>query len=231
LLRDLGLTEVGGFGISAADDLLFVEDIQMVKQNCTPASVHFEDQSVADFFDRQVDAGLRPERFSRIWIHTHPDDSPRPSSTDERTFRRVFGPMEWAVMFILARGGQTFARLRFNVGPGGELTIPVSVDYSRPFAAANWELWREEYAANLLSIEPLSGRLSARAKSARATASNRSETARLDANSEIRFIRAEVVGGRSRSERHGARDPFFDPERRKAFDDDDFYRQGYFYDE
>ena len=34
-LRDLGPTEVGGFGISAADDLLRIEDVQLVLQNCT----------------------------------------------------------------------------------------------------------------------------------------------------------------------------------------------------
>ena len=40
-------------------------------------------------------------------------------------------------MFILARGGQSYARLRFNTGPGGDITIPVSVDYDRPFAASD----------------------------------------------------------------------------------------------
>ena len=34
-LRDLGDTEVGGFGISAVDDLLNVEDVQLVRQTCT----------------------------------------------------------------------------------------------------------------------------------------------------------------------------------------------------
>ena len=38
-LRDLGDTEVGGFGITAADDLLYVEDIQLVRQTCDVASV------------------------------------------------------------------------------------------------------------------------------------------------------------------------------------------------
>ena len=31
-LRDCGQTEVGGFAISAADDLMLVEDVQMVRQ-------------------------------------------------------------------------------------------------------------------------------------------------------------------------------------------------------
>ena len=48
-LRDLGETEVGGFGISAADDLLCIEDIELVQQVCTGVSVAFDDQAVADF--------------------------------------------------------------------------------------------------------------------------------------------------------------------------------------
>ena len=65
-LRDLGDTEVGGFGISAADDLLYVEDIELVRQVCTGVSVAFDDQAVADFFDRQVDQGRRPEMCGRL---------------------------------------------------------------------------------------------------------------------------------------------------------------------
>jgi hypothetical protein len=52
-------------------------------------------------------------------------------------------------MFILARGGQTYSRLRFNVGPGGSLEIPVNVDYSRPFPGSNEEGWNQEYLANV----------------------------------------------------------------------------------
>src|SRR3954463_11273613 len=75
-LRDCGSTEVGGFAIAAADDLLLVEDIQLVRQDCTAVSVTFIDDAVADFFDRQVDHGLKPEQFGRIWLHTHPANCP-----------------------------------------------------------------------------------------------------------------------------------------------------------
>jgi len=146
-LRDSGDSEVGAFGISAADDLLFIEDVQLVRQVCTGVSVAFDDQAVADFFDRQVDQGRRPEQFARAWVHTHPGNSPQPSQTDDETFARVFGRTQWALMFILARGGQSYARLRFHVGPGGELDLPVRVDYSRPFAASDQKAWEEEYRA------------------------------------------------------------------------------------
>src|ERR671937_1878263 len=77
-LRDAGDTEIGGFGIAPADDLLFVEDIQLVKQTCTWISANFDDKSIAEFFDDQVDDGRRPEEFFRLFMHTHPGSSPEP---------------------------------------------------------------------------------------------------------------------------------------------------------
>lgn len=144
-LRDAGGTEIGGFGITPPDDLLLVEDLCLVQQQCSPVSVSFDDEAVADFFDRQVDHGRHPCQFGRIWVHTHPCDCARPSGTDEETFARCFGRADWAVMFILARGGETYTRLRFNVGPGGALEIRNEVDYSQPFDAACQDEWAQEY--------------------------------------------------------------------------------------
>ena len=92
-LRDLGGSEVGGFATSTAEDLLHIEDVQLVRQACTSVSVVFDDASVADYFDLQVERGLKPEGFARIWWHTHPGQSAHPSSLDETTFARVLrGP-------------------------------------------------------------------------------------------------------------------------------------------
>ena len=147
--RDRQETEVGGFAVTAINDLLRVEEFLTVRQDATVTSVSFDDQAVADFFDAQVDAGRKPEHFARIWLHTHPGDSPVPSFKDEETFRRVFGACQWAVMFVLARGGESYARLRFNVGPGGGIVIPVSVDFRMPFGPSRQEDWKAEYKANI----------------------------------------------------------------------------------
>ncbi len=152
--RDHGETEIGGFGISAANDLLLMEDFVTVKQDVTIASVSFDDDAVADFFDTQVDAGRKPEQFARVWLHSHPGDSPKPSSIDEETFHRVFGRCQWAVMFIVARGGKSYARLRFSVGPGGQVVIPVEVDYSQPFGPSDNDAWEAEYKANITAGKP-----------------------------------------------------------------------------
>ena len=147
--RDRGPTEIGGFALTAVDDLLYVEQFITVKQGVTAASISFADEAVADFFDSQVEAGRKPEQFARIWLHTHPGVSAEPSGVDEETFGRAFGGCQWVLMFILGQTGKTTARLRFNVGPGGHALIPVEVDYSRPFVASDEDAWEAEYQANI----------------------------------------------------------------------------------
>jgi len=148
-MRDMTDNEVGGFGVTEADDLLFVTNFALVKQKVTAVSVSFDDEAVANFFEDQVDASRKPEQFARIWLHTHPGDSPQPSCTDESTFQRVFGSCDWSIMAIVAQDGSTYARLRFNAGPGGEMKIPVCVDYSCEFDAADFEIWQQQYMANV----------------------------------------------------------------------------------
>jgi proteasome lid subunit RPN8/RPN11 len=152
-LRDLGDTEVGGFGITPAGDLLLVEDVCLVEQLCTFVSVRFDDGAVADFFDAQVDQGRKPAQFARIWVHTHPGNSAQPSATDEETFARCFGSSDWALMFILARGGEVYARLRFSAGPGGEILVPVLIDYGQAFPASDHAAWKDEYARSVIPEE------------------------------------------------------------------------------
>ena len=107
-----GSTEVGGFAITAADDLLYVEDFITVKQQATSVRVRFRDEAVADFFDRCVDAGLAPQRFGRIWCHTHPSTSVTPSSTDEETFARGFGSCDWSAP--ISAGWKNLTRKRLD---------------------------------------------------------------------------------------------------------------------
>jgi hypothetical protein len=147
--RDKTDNEVGGFGITQADDLLYVIDFVTVKQEVTAVSVKFDDNSVADFFDSQVDLGRKPEQFARHWLHTHPANFAEPSAIDEETFKRVFGSCQWAVMFILAEDNQTYARLSFNAGPGAQVQIPVRIDYSHEFGPSEKENWDTEYIANV----------------------------------------------------------------------------------
>ena len=156
--RDKSDNEVGGFGITVPDDLLFVKEFVTVKQEVTPVSVKFDDEAVANFFEDQVDLGRKPEQFARIWLHSHPGDSPEPSIIDEETFERVFGNCQWAVLFVVAQDNKSYAKLSFNVGPGGQVLIPVGIDYSQAFGPTNQELWDTEYASNVKASEWLSSR-------------------------------------------------------------------------
>jgi proteasome lid subunit RPN8/RPN11 len=148
--RDKTDNEIGGFGITESGDLLYVSDFVTVKQKVTIVSVSFEDEAVANFFDDQVDLGRKPEQFARVWMHCHPGDSPNPSITDRETFGRVFGGCQWAVLFVVDRSNQTYARLSFNTGPGANILIPVRVDYSHDFGPSDHDRWDAEYNANIM---------------------------------------------------------------------------------
>jgi hypothetical protein len=137
-----GPTEVAGFGLSAIHDPFYVEDILVIEQRATAVTVAFDDKAIADLFDRMTDLEIAPHRFARVWLHSHPGASPAPSSVDEATFSRVFGPCDWSVMGILSRTSATYARLQFNAGPGGSLEKSM-LSPSRPGnSSPNWNCIR-----------------------------------------------------------------------------------------
>jgi hypothetical protein len=177
--RDRGETEIGGFGITAPDDLLLIEEFVTVRQAVTCISVAFEDAAVADFFEAQVEAGRKPEQFGRLWLHTHPGNSPIPSGTDEHTFADVFGRCDWAVMFVLAQEGRSYARLRFNVGPGGDVLIPTDIDFALPFAGSDQAAWAAEYDCNIRAMSFATSGINSQAQAA---PNSVQETAPLAAN-------------------------------------------------
>ena len=123
-------TEVGGFGLSSEADPLVLEDILLVRQECTAVTVVFDDEAVADLIDTMADQGLPPSRCGRVWVHTHPGSSAHPSGTDERTFARCFGGADFSVMLILARGGEWYSRLQLTGPVKTAVEIPVELDWA-----------------------------------------------------------------------------------------------------
>ena len=65
------------------------------------------------------------------------------------------------MLFVVAQDNRTYAKLRFNVGPGGQVLIPTEIDYSQDFDSSDRELLDTEYAANVKAIEWLPGRSNA----------------------------------------------------------------------
>ncbi len=144
-----GATEVAGFGLSAPHDPLYLEDILVIGQRASGATVGFDDTAVAEMFDRMTDQKIPPHRFARIWLHSHPGASATPSAVDEATFKRVFGSCDWSVMAILSRTSATYARIQFSAGPGGSCEIPIVVDWQTWLGTGSLDAhlaqWRQEY--------------------------------------------------------------------------------------
>jgi hypothetical protein len=61
-----GDTETGGFGISAPDDTLCLQDFVTVKQRVTLTTVRFHDDAVADCFDMCYERRIPPGHGGRL---------------------------------------------------------------------------------------------------------------------------------------------------------------------
>ena len=139
---------MGGFAISAAEDLLYIEDVELVRQTCDFASVVFDDQAVADYFDRQVDAGRRSDQVGRIWVHTHPGSLPQPSGTDEKPSPASSAAptgrscSSWPATVDLCPPGVPHRAGWFPAPAGRGGLWP-------PFPASDQAAWREAYLANV----------------------------------------------------------------------------------
>lgn len=153
-LRDKGGTEVAGYGICERE-LLLVTDFRMVPQECSVAFVEMDGEGMLDLMAEYKAKGLNMEQVGRIWIHTHPGNSAKPSGTDENTFKSLWGDCSWSVMAILAKGGDTYARLQYQSRPPEFLkahslqsvTMEWAIDYDEPFQGSDKESWDAEYEA------------------------------------------------------------------------------------
>lgn len=126
-------TEVSAFAV--LDDEpheVRIVDLLVPKQECSYATTDPDMADMEDLWDGLGD-GVQPWQYSSVWCHTHPHISANPSMTDEGTFEKMLGP--WAVMFILSKMGETYARLKATpnggqCGPVVTQTLPVEVDWS-----------------------------------------------------------------------------------------------------
>jgi proteasome lid subunit RPN8/RPN11 len=152
ILRDAGDTEIGAFGLTRPNDPLLIEDIILPDQHCTSATTEFDDTTIAKFFEDMVEKGHQPTDFGRVWIHTHPGNSPNPSNKDEETFNQVFGRCDHAIMFILAKDDSCYARLQLRKPfPITTDKLKVVIDYLAPISQETLTLWRQDYAQHITS--------------------------------------------------------------------------------
>jgi hypothetical protein len=157
-LCHLGNTEIGGYGIIVEPNkYLYVEDFHLVPQKCTSVSVDYDDLGRAKYLEDQANQGFQPHQCMRVSIHTHPGGSAHPSCTDEANWKSVYGPCDWAIMVILAKGGETYARLRVKAlnGPAIETLLDVVEDTAALADLQQADLdglmdqWTEEYLHNV----------------------------------------------------------------------------------
>lgn len=113
--------QIRGFGITAVADPLAIEEIRFLDRS------DGADVEVLEFLAREIERELPVDRCARVWIGTRPGRSARPTSAEVATFARLFGAVPWCVLFLVAHGGATYARLRYHVGPGGSWQIPVNI--------------------------------------------------------------------------------------------------------
>jgi proteasome lid subunit RPN8/RPN11 len=123
--------EIGGFAITHKEHPFFVLDILIPEQKVSIASVDFDDDDRAVCAAKMYKDGLAAEQFDRIWIHTHPGNSPRPSGLDNETFDKVFDRQTHCCMFIIAMDSSCSCKVKVN-------TDHVSMTDEIP-VRVNWE--------------------------------------------------------------------------------------------
>lgn len=69
-MRDISENEVAGFGITAENDPLYVEDFMLVKQTVGPITFEFDKDDRNRHLDEMAALGIDPCRCQRIVIHT-----------------------------------------------------------------------------------------------------------------------------------------------------------------
>ena len=132
--RDCYTEEIAAYAITAGEDLLYVDDIWIPKQEVSAGSFEFDADHTAECIDWFFsEYGVQPYQCSRIWIHTHPSGVNGPSGTDEDTFATVFGDFTWSIMVIFPKQCETpYAALTIRAKglPEFRTKLPVRPDYS-----------------------------------------------------------------------------------------------------
>lgn len=96
------------------ENLNVIVDMHCVKQEVSSGSTDMDDDGLADYVDRMSEEhNVGPLLTNRVWFHTHPGNCPKPSPTDEETFKKYWDNLNFAVMFILARDNSYYNYMKF----------------------------------------------------------------------------------------------------------------------
>ena len=159
-LRDRGNTEISVFGVSTLADLLYIDDVKIIKQVASMASFDFDDEYLNHYLVDMVAAGRQPCEVMRIWIHTHPGGA-TPSGVDIATFDRTTKNADWGIMCIVGNDDATYARMRMRVSGGAiaiDVSLDVKVDWSGEFIGVTNEdakQWNADYKECVTRAAPI----------------------------------------------------------------------------
>lgn len=160
--RDYKDIEICGFGMSTKENPLLVYDFILAPQIGSGTRTDFDTDKLADFEIDMAEKGYDPVEWERIWVHTHPSMSASPSGPDEENLEEVYGKANWAVMAIVSKSDDYYARLVHNEGPRSSVKLAFGVntiDWSLPINEINEEDLIAEYEANVSEVQaiPLAG--------------------------------------------------------------------------
>lgn len=163
-MRNAGVNEVAGFGVTRTNDPLFIDDFVLVKHDATPVTFEFDDEAMGDFQGKMFAEGVYPDQCRRIVCHTHPGNDATPSHTDWTNFKEHYENQDWCLMIILAHGGSVTATLRVKTCPDAhegsqqailyiDKALDVKVEGRASFdhmgmadlAKLPWAQWQKEY--------------------------------------------------------------------------------------
>lgn len=153
--RELADVEVGGVLVSAPYDLMYIEDVRLVRQKSSRFGTEIDRVGMNEFFAEMAAQGLPEESYTRAFFCTHRDGDPELMDRDEELLEHLLGEKTWSILLNLTTGDRASARMQFNVGPGADVDLSVRVAFHRPFLAGDHDAWKEEFDRNVeLVAEP-----------------------------------------------------------------------------
>ena len=107
---------------------------------------------MSDYIE-EMSSKYSPAQCFRIFVHTHPGDCPKPSSTDWETFNSLMSSYPWFGMLIFAKNQDYYFYMKFTQGPGISADVDLEIDWGVPCQAVDFEHLESEYTKKV-SIKP-----------------------------------------------------------------------------
>lgn len=170
---------------------LVVSELILVRQEVSPVHV---DLDMEWWADHQVDLyeqrGIEPWQSS-VWLHTHPANMINPSTTDEQTMQASFGEWSFALMLILTKDGQFYARMDYDHEfPGSricrlsqrcEVIILWNQAKGEPVTEATLKEWEQEFQERVTCREWITSLYTPAGKNARVVVHSKGERSKKKA--------------------------------------------------